>query len=272
MAELIFGDFVFDTRRLAVVGPGGEVPLRPRAREVLFYLLANRHRFVPRSELAQAVWHERVASPATINQTVSEVRRALGDSPGSPAYIETRSKAGYRFVASVVHQPTATVEAHRPQKAPRGSPLHRRPGYRTAVAVGGTLLTLAVLGIVLAGRGVSPVLVVAPPVAEDDERSTATLAGTLAREVKVALATRWFPVIAADGAAATSKGLVLSIRCRSVHALRVEVTATLTRIGRGEEVWRGNWVAPPDEGALAALAREVAAAAGSAADARLTSP
>lgn len=271
MAELIFGDFVFDTRRLTVTGPAGQVPLRPRAREVLFYLIANRHRFVPRSELAQAVWHEETASPATINQTVSEVRRALGDSREAPAYIETRSKAGYRFVASVVHQATATVDAQRPPAPAHPSPPVRRPA-RAVVAITGGVLVLAAAMVLLVARGGSRALVVAPVVAEDDVQTTTALAGLLGRELEAVLAAVPFRVVRTGPTATATRGLVLSLRCRSVHGLRVEVAASLRRTGGGEEVWRGNWVAPPDDGARVALAREVATAVVAAAGARLVSP
>ncbi len=267
MAELSFGEFVFDTRRLAVTGPAGEVPLRPRAREVLFYLIANRHRFVPRSELAQAVWHGQ-ASPATINQTVSELRRALGDAPWAPAYIETRSKAGYRFVAQVVHQPTATLQAEPPSVTPgrSGVALVRR----WLLAVVGALLALAVVVVFLAPGG-SSALVVVPVVAEDGEPTTVSLADALARQLEVALAVAPFRVVPEGVGAAPRRALLLGLRCRTVHGLRVEVTARLTRVGNGTEVWRGSWVAPPDANSLPALAREVAAAVTSAAGERLPS-
>jgi DNA-binding winged helix-turn-helix (wHTH) protein len=271
VADLKFGDYVFDTRRLSVTGPTGIVPLRPRAREVLFYLIANRNRFVPRDELAQAIWHEKATSAATINQTVSEVRRALGDSPEAAAYIETRSKAGYRFVASVVHLPTATVDAQRPP----GSTADPRPTARPrrlAMAVGsGALLLGALMIFVIQQRG-TPILVVSRPVAEDGMESTRALASALRGEVEAALAVLPGRVVFPGTPGDASEGLVLTMNCRTVHGLRVEVTATLLQAGDSKEVWRGTWMGPPDEDAIATLAREVAAASAKAAGEHLISP
>ena len=83
---------------------GVVVPLEPRAVQVLTYLIRHRERLVPKHELLDKIWTDVFTTDAVLKQAVSQVRRALGDAPGSPRYIQTFHSRGYQFIAPVSEQ------------------------------------------------------------------------------------------------------------------------------------------------------------------------
>jgi DNA-binding winged helix-turn-helix (wHTH) protein/TolB-like protein/Tfp pilus assembly protein PilF len=84
------------------LGRGGEiVRVEPKAMEVLTELARRAGQVVSREELLAAVWPGVVVGDEALTQTIIKLRRALGDHPRSPSYIETISKRGYRLIAPV---------------------------------------------------------------------------------------------------------------------------------------------------------------------------
>jgi len=77
------------------------VSLEPRAVQVLSYLIRHRKRVVPKEELLDKIWADVFTTDAVLKQAVSQARRALGDAPASPRYIQTFHSRGYRFIAPV---------------------------------------------------------------------------------------------------------------------------------------------------------------------------
>jgi DNA-binding winged helix-turn-helix (wHTH) protein/TolB-like protein/cytochrome c-type biogenesis protein CcmH/NrfG len=84
------------------LGRGTEtVRIEPKVMEVLIALAARAGRAVSREELLAAVWPGVVVGDEALTQSVIKLRRALGDNPKAPVYIETISKRGYRLIAPV---------------------------------------------------------------------------------------------------------------------------------------------------------------------------
>ena len=77
------------------------VRLPPKAAAVLWCLATQAGQVVTRETLHNTVWAETVVSDAVLTVCIREVRRALGDDPQQPRYIETVHRRGYRFVAPV---------------------------------------------------------------------------------------------------------------------------------------------------------------------------
>ena len=87
------------------LGRGGEtVRIEPKAMEVLMALAARAGQVVSREELLAAVWPGVVVGDEALTQSIIKLRRALGDNPRAPSYIETISKRGYRLIAAVGRQ------------------------------------------------------------------------------------------------------------------------------------------------------------------------
>ena len=77
------------------------VKLEPRVMEVLQYLARRPGEVVSRDDLEAGVWGDRVVGYEALGRTVAQLRKALGDNPRQPRFIETLSKKGYRLVAPV---------------------------------------------------------------------------------------------------------------------------------------------------------------------------
>jgi class 3 adenylate cyclase/tetratricopeptide (TPR) repeat protein len=99
-----FGDYLLDPQRYELHCAGKPVPLRPKAFEVLAYLLAHRERIISKAELLEHLWPGQFIGDATLNSCIKEVRRAIGDRGAMPRLLRTVRGRGYRFVAPVEEQ------------------------------------------------------------------------------------------------------------------------------------------------------------------------
>jgi DNA-binding winged helix-turn-helix (wHTH) protein/tetratricopeptide (TPR) repeat protein len=77
------------------------IQLTPKAFGVLRHLVEHAGRLVSQDELLDAVWGHAHVEPAVLNNQILRLRHALGDHPRNPVFIETVSRRGYRFIASV---------------------------------------------------------------------------------------------------------------------------------------------------------------------------
>ena len=158
-----FDDFLVDPETWKLTRAGEEVHLEPVVLTLLIYLISHRERLVTRQELMDTVWGDTVISESALSQAVARVRRALGDDPASPRYLETVHSQGYRFIAEVVE----TEREDRPDATP-GKPVSaaaRRGLYAGAAAI----VALIVVAMVWSGAfrdGGAP---------SDDVRSLAVL-------------------------------------------------------------------------------------------------
>lgn len=96
-----FGEFTLDLEASRLLGPEGEIRLRPQAFRMLEVLVESAPKILSQEELLDRVWGVEHLSPASVKQAVSEVRQALGDDPARPRIIETVHRRGYRFIASL---------------------------------------------------------------------------------------------------------------------------------------------------------------------------
>jgi DNA-binding winged helix-turn-helix (wHTH) protein/TolB-like protein/Tfp pilus assembly protein PilF len=95
---------------------GKTCKLEPKAMALLRYLAERPGEVVSREALLSAVWPGVVVGDDSLTQAVIKLRKALGDTAESPAYIQTVPKGGYRLVAPVVVKP-----------APVHAPVERDP-------------------------------------------------------------------------------------------------------------------------------------------------
>jgi DNA-binding response OmpR family regulator len=83
-----------------------ELRLTPKAVSLLEYLMTHPDELLSRDRLLDAVWGwDYPTGTRTVDTRIAEVRRALGDDPAQPRYIETVPGQGYRFVGQVEVQP-----------------------------------------------------------------------------------------------------------------------------------------------------------------------
>ena len=110
-AESFEAQYTFDEFRLDVaLGKlwRKEEPLilPPRALEALRILVDAQGKVVEKETLVRAIWPNTFVGDDSLAQTISALRKALGDSPSKPRYIQTVSRRGYRFVGNCVKAPT----------------------------------------------------------------------------------------------------------------------------------------------------------------------
>jgi Tol biopolymer transport system component/DNA-binding winged helix-turn-helix (wHTH) protein len=97
--KISFGDrFVLELERFRLVRDGEDVKLRPKAFEVLRYLVQHQGRVVSKEELFRAIWSDAIVTDDALVQCVKDVRRALNDD--SQQWLKTVPRRGYIFEAS----------------------------------------------------------------------------------------------------------------------------------------------------------------------------
>src|SRR5262245_62095604 len=101
------------------------VKLEPRAMDLLVYLANAGERVVPTDELLRGVWQGRVFDDGIVYKRINQLRKALGDDPQQPTFIETIPKRGYRLIAAVVRDDSADAAAAPPN--PAASPSSSEP-------------------------------------------------------------------------------------------------------------------------------------------------
>jgi DNA-binding winged helix-turn-helix (wHTH) protein len=99
-----FDDFGLESASRRFSRDGAQIPLYPKAFEILMYLVANPGRVVTKEEIFKAVWPESFVEEGNLARQVSSLRRAMGD---RSACIVTVPGRGYQFAARVQKAPPA---------------------------------------------------------------------------------------------------------------------------------------------------------------------
>lgn len=88
------------------------VALRPRVTDLLVCLARRGDRLASTRYLIDSVWGTEFVTVNALTQLVAELRRALGDDPKQPRYVETIPRRGYRLVASTtMAEPAGAADA-----------------------------------------------------------------------------------------------------------------------------------------------------------------
>ena len=102
-----FDRFEANRERYQLRSGGCTVKLERIPLELLFLLLERPGRLVEREEIVTRLWRDVsfMDTERSINTAVRKIRRALGDNPQHPRFIETVVGKGYRFVAPLMEEP-----------------------------------------------------------------------------------------------------------------------------------------------------------------------
>ncbi len=96
-----FGPFRLDLVNQCLWRDDARITLTPKVFAVLSYFVDHPGRLVTQDELLEAIWPETYVQPEVLRTYILELRKALGDRPKNPIYIETFPKRGYQFIAPV---------------------------------------------------------------------------------------------------------------------------------------------------------------------------
>jgi DNA-binding winged helix-turn-helix (wHTH) protein len=108
---LRFGAFQIDPRTWTLTNDGRNVDLSPRLVEILAYLAARAGTIVTKDELLDRFWPDVHIAENTLTRAIADIRKAIGDSPEHPKFIQTLARRGYRFVPMVEEAPTGSAGA-----------------------------------------------------------------------------------------------------------------------------------------------------------------
>jgi tetratricopeptide (TPR) repeat protein len=125
-----------DPARLTVRRDGRESRLRAKTFRILLHFLERPGQVVTRDELLACYWQGIAVTEDNLTHSITEIRKALGDSPRGSKFLETIPKVGYRLAAAVEQ-----VE----DGAAAPPPAARRPVWRIATLLA-ALAALALLG------------------------------------------------------------------------------------------------------------------------------
>jgi DNA-binding winged helix-turn-helix (wHTH) protein len=108
----IFGPFRFDLATGEIRRGDTVVRLPNQPARMLDILTGRQGELVTRGELRRVLWPSDtfVDFDGCLNYCARRIRAALGDEAGTPTYLQTVPRRGYRFIASVhVERPAAPV-------------------------------------------------------------------------------------------------------------------------------------------------------------------
>src|SRR5262245_36842040 len=118
--RLAFGDFWLDLTSERLWHRDEVVALTPKAFAVLRRLVEDHGQLVSKEELLRAGWPKTHVSEGVLKTNILEIRRALGDDPAAPSFIETMPRRGYRFIGPRAHRASVAAAID-----PRGAPVGR---------------------------------------------------------------------------------------------------------------------------------------------------
>ncbi|MGO9085650.1 MAG: winged helix-turn-helix domain-containing protein [Candidatus Sulfotelmatobacter sp.] len=96
-----FGELLLDVAERRLMRNGAVVPLAPKVFDTLLLFVENPAHLLEKDELMKRLWQDTFVGEDTLARNISTLRKALGESSESQAYIATVPKRGYRFVATV---------------------------------------------------------------------------------------------------------------------------------------------------------------------------
>lgn len=114
MAEQYWvGDFFVDLTRNQITQKMNSQTIAPKALAVLTYLAQHQGQVVSHDALLANVWQNTAVTPNTLQRSIAQLRKALGDDGKVQRYIKTHAKQGYSLECQVQWQGfEAAVETH----------------------------------------------------------------------------------------------------------------------------------------------------------------
>jgi len=95
------GDFFVDLSRNQVTQKEQSQTIAPKALAVLTHLAENQGRVVSYDELLTKVWPDTVVTPNTLQRSIAQLRKVLGQDYKMESYIKTHAKQGYSLECNV---------------------------------------------------------------------------------------------------------------------------------------------------------------------------
>jgi predicted ATPase/DNA-binding winged helix-turn-helix (wHTH) protein len=128
--RIVFDSFCLDLANERLWKGSTAIQIRPKVFTLLDYLLHRPGFLVTKEELIEAIWPGTFVDDSALKVVVRQLRKALGDDPKHPRFIETAHRRGYRFIGAIA-APTTPAQTGHPARLP--SSLNAGPPPQTVV-------------------------------------------------------------------------------------------------------------------------------------------
>ena len=99
--RISFGGLTLDTDTRQLLRGSEEIPLSPKALDLLAVLIESRPRAMSKAELNDRLWPNTFVSDSNLAGLVAEIRRAIQDDARTPRFVRTVHRFGYAFAGTV---------------------------------------------------------------------------------------------------------------------------------------------------------------------------
>src|SRR5271167_511277 len=147
--KIHFGVYELDRDAMLLRKHGVPIRLQEQPFRVLAMLAERPGEIITREELQERIWGNTfVDFEHSLNKAVNKVQEALNDDAGTPQYVETIPRRGYRFIALVAEIPPTEAPAA-PAPVSLGTPAQPRksPSRKIVIAALAGTVVLAAIGI-----------------------------------------------------------------------------------------------------------------------------
>jgi Tol biopolymer transport system component/DNA-binding winged helix-turn-helix (wHTH) protein len=127
-----FDNVEIDVQNLRVTVDSEIRPLEPKSFRLMMYLVENPGRVLSKDEIMGVVWPDASVSDNSLARAIGQIRKALGEDPKAPKYVETIPSVGYRFLVDCrqaeeppvppADPPMEVIPAQEPPVRPRKQP------------------------------------------------------------------------------------------------------------------------------------------------------
>jgi DNA-binding winged helix-turn-helix (wHTH) protein/tetratricopeptide (TPR) repeat protein len=107
-ALITFDIFALDPLDESLWRGSEKIILRPKSFALLHYLINHSGQLATKEQLLTVLWQNCNVGDGALKNCITEIRKALGDTAGTPRYIETVHRRGYRFIGKFSRQETST--------------------------------------------------------------------------------------------------------------------------------------------------------------------
>src|SRR5271170_5699929 len=132
-----FGDFELLPGQGVLWRAGVRVPLMPKPLATLVVLVEHAGETVSKEDLLSQVWPDTAVEENNLTQSISTLRKVLGEKRGENRFIATEPGNGYRFVASVtrIENPPFSDPEPANSPSPNGNLHEPKPDRRSTVTI-----------------------------------------------------------------------------------------------------------------------------------------
>lgn len=139
-----FGEFQLNPDEHLLSRGSQPVPLSPRTFDLLVKLVENAGHLLDKDTLIREVWADASVEEGNLNRTISNLRKALGETPTQVRFIQTVPRVGYRFVADVQQVSSAETPAEQTEVTePAIAPVMQKNRPRWILPLSAAVLVIA---------------------------------------------------------------------------------------------------------------------------------